>query len=515
MKNEWRYTEQPLKERMKKNTVTSIVFFILTFPLMFVITPMILKYVGKEMYGVWALVTAMVVFMELAGGLQTPSGISIMVPKYDPKKSSRDINEITNTVFFFYLLTAFLMSAAFFILKEPIMNAFFKVAAENSGDAYFVVAFTVYAFMLNFVLLAFVYLINAFNVVYITNIVHIIIAYIRTAAMAAALIMGYGIKGVAVAQMSCLILETVVLLCYVKKVYPPLAFGVNYISIKKFRELMSISLKLVMSKVSVLTGQNADKLILGYFINPVYAAYYQVGASVSKFIWQLPEIMGLSSILPAASELKSKDKSGNIHDMFVKVTRYLFFASILLCAGIIAFGNEFIVLWLGTGYEEAFLVMAVLAFAYTASLIGYPAMNILNGMERVKEVMWVSGLSALLNIVLSIVLTKYFGLKGTLISAAISLSIGGLALYILYRVISGKAGGILLSIIKPGAAAVISLGVISIMEYLMGNRTGWLLFFAKAGLFSVIYSAVCIKLFKVFDDNDMELIKGVFKLKKA
>jgi len=513
LKNEWRYIEEPLKEKLKKNTATMLLFFITTFPLAFIITPMVLKYTGKELYGVWALVTTLLVFVELIGGLQMPSAMSIMAPKYDPRTRHKDINEIANTMFFYYLASAFVLALIYLLFGDVIFKMFFKVTPENLNDSAFVAAFSFYAFLVNFVMLGFVYLLNALNVMYFTNVVHIIIAYLRTAAMIGTLLLGYGIKGVVAAQMVSILAETVILLFCLKKVYPALELSASHISVKKFREMISLSLKLLSSKAAVLVGQNADKLILGYFINPVYAAYYQIGASVSKYISLLPEMMGLNSLMPAASELKARDMHNKIHVMFVRVTRYIFFAGILLCSGILVFGNEFITLWLGSGYEEAFLAMVVLAAAYTASLIGYPAMNILNGMERVKEVMWASIGAAVLNIVLSVILTKLYGLTGTLISAAISLTAGGFALYIIYRVISGKAGGIILAVVKPLLAAVVSLGVVASVEYFIGQETGWLLLSAKALLFTAVYAGVCIFVFKVLDEKDIELVKSVFKIK--
>ncbi|HPI03584.1 MAG TPA: hypothetical protein PKZ78_07085, partial [Candidatus Goldiibacteriota bacterium] len=219
MKNEWRYIEEPLKEKLKKNTATMLLFFITTFPLAFIITPMVLKYTGKELYGVWALVTTLLVFVELIGGLQMPSAMSIMAPKYDPRTRHKDINEIANTMFFYYLASAFVLALIYLLFGDVIFKMFFKVTPENLNDSAFVAAFSFYAFLVNFVMLGFVYLLNALNVMYFTNVVHIIIAYLRTAAMIGTLLLGYGIKGVVAAQMVSILAETVILLFCLKKVY--------------------------------------------------------------------------------------------------------------------------------------------------------------------------------------------------------------------------------------------------------------------------------------------------------
>jgi O-antigen/teichoic acid export membrane protein len=511
--NKWKYLDDTLKERLRKNTVTNIAFFVLTFPIMFILTPFILKHVGKELYGAWSLVTTILVFVELAGGMLTTGSVCIMVPKYDPREKEKDINEIMNTMFFFYLTSAVMIGLLFFIFRQTVMDTFFRVSPDIMDQVKFVMVFSLYAFLLNFVLTAFISLLAALNVLYITNIMHIIMGYLRAAAMVAALLMGYGIRGIAVVQMTSVLLETCVLSVYVKIVYPLFKVGTNYISFNKFRELISIGFKLVVSRISSLFGQNADKLILAYFTNPVYAGYYQIGSSISKYILQIPEMMGLGSLMPAASELKSRDMSDKIHTLFIRTTRYVFFAGILMGAGILVFGGEFTFLWLGAGFDDVHKVMAVLAFAYTASLLGYPAMNILNGMERVKEVMWASVAVTILNFILSVVLTKYYGLNGTLVSAAVSLTVGGLAFYFIYRVITKKAGGLVMSFMKPAVSAAVAFGVIFLIDHFIKLNAGWITFLTKAAVFTAVYLVLTVFVLKTFDEYDMNLMKTTFRIK--
>jgi O-antigen/teichoic acid export membrane protein len=511
--NKWKYLDDTLKERLRKNTVTNIAFFVLTFPIMFVLTPFILKHVGKELYGAWSLVTTILIFVELAGGLMTTGSASIIIPKYNPREKEKDINEVINTTFFFYIASSLVIGVLFYIFRQKVMDTFFRVSPGIRDDVWFVLAFSLYAFLLNFILTAFVNLLSALNVLYITYIMHTIAAYLRAAAMVAALLLGYGIKGIAVVQMASILIETAVLMIFVKKVYPLFSVGIRYINPGKFRLLISTGFKLVVSRISSLFGQNADKLILGYFINPVFAGYYQIGSSISKYIMQIPDMLGLSTLMSAASELKSRDMGEKIHTLFVRTTRYVFFAGILMGAGILVFGREFTLLWLGAGFEDVQKVMIVLAFAYTVSLLGYPAMNILNGMERVKEVMWASVAVSILNFILSVVLTKYYGLNGTLVSAAISLTAGGLTFYIIYRIVTKKAGGIVLSLLKPAVSASAAFGVIFLMEYFFNLKISWIMFMFKASVFTIVYLIFSVAILKTFDEYDMNLIKTTFRIK--
>jgi len=163
----------PIKERLKKNTLTTILFFMVSVPLLFVITPMILKYVGKEVYGIWAMVWAILVFFEFIG-LQAPSAMSVLIPKYDPDTQAKEINEIANTVFVFFLFMALLTAGIFTLGKGWLLNAFFKVTPNLVATADFALSFCVYAYLINFVILSFAYVLGGFNLFYINNIIKII-----------------------------------------------------------------------------------------------------------------------------------------------------------------------------------------------------------------------------------------------------------------------------------------------------------------------------------------------------
>lgn len=499
---------------MKKNTIANIIFFILSFPIIFIVTPIILKYTGKEAFGVWALTGTILVFLELFGTMQAPAALSVLVPKYDPKKKPDEINGFVNTMFFFFLAVAALIAIIYFFAEPLIIAAFFKVSPEMLETAKFVLGFSVYAFLINFTLLGFGYIMNAFNVFYILSIMHTVSAYIRTALMIAALLLGYGIRGVVVAQMGVLLLETLVTLVYARIVFPPLAFGISRFSVKKLKELLGLGLKLLVARAGSLVNANIDKLVLAYFINPVMAAYYQIGSGISKYITQVPEMLGLYSMLPAASELKARGMTGKIQVMFDRVNKYMFYLALFLMSGIIIFGREFIALWIGDGYENAYMVMMLLAAGYTFGLLGYAPMHILNGLERTKATMAASAVNAVLNIALSAVLTWKYGLKGALAGTLISIGAGAVMLYAAYFRAMGRGADMFRILIRPAVAVALGGGLIYLLEAVLLKGTGWGWFFLKAGLFSLVYAGSTI-LMKHFDEYDFNLIKGYFNKSKV
>lgn len=514
-KDKLRFLNEPLKERLKKNSITNILHFVLTFPVLFFITPLILKYVGKEAYGIWVLAGTILIFVELFANMQMSSALSILVPKYDVKRDEKDINQICNTLIVFYFSITVFVFILYFFWRENVINLFFKVDKNNFETANFVLTASIYFFLINFVITGFAYLMSGFNIFYINNIAHIVIGYVRAGLMILVLFAGYGIKGIVLVQMTTTLFETIFLAFFTKVVFPPLKIGFKYFSLEKFKMMFSIGVRLLFSRIAVQVNSNIDKLILGYFLNPVIIAYYQLGAGIAKYITSVPEMLGLSSLLPAASELKSKNQNEKIAVLYNRVNKYIFFIALLLCFGFIIFGREFINLWLGKGYDEAYTVLAILSVAYAFGVAGFAAMNLLNGMEKINETMFVSIICAVVNITLSIILTKYYGLKGAASGTLISMGLGSILFYFLFYKIIKCHLNLIDVFIKPLICILAAFFVNYLIEMKTEIKANWILFFGKTFVFSAVYFFMAYFIVRQFDNYDKDIIKSYIPIFKS
>lgn len=504
-----KYLDEPLKSRLKKNSITNIIYFCVLIPINFIVTPLILRHVGKEIFGVWTLTWTILAFMEFLS-LQTPSAVAVFVPKHDPEKEADKINEIMNTLFIFYLAMALVCALLFMFCESWLIKLFFKVGPGLMPDTRFVLGFSFYLFIINFILACFCFLLSGFNIYYVYNIMHIIISVIRFVLFVAVLRAGLGIRGVTVVQMLSIVTETIIILIITKIMFPPLKFNPKLFSLKKLKEMLSLSVKMLVTRIAGTVNYNVDKLVLGYFLNPVIAGYYQIGANISKYISTIPDMLGLPSLLPAASELKAKDQMHKLEILYERANKYMFYAAMLLLSGIVFFGKDFVDLWLGPGFESVYLAMVFLAAAYTISLFGYSAINLLNGLEKVNEPMVVSLIGAVLNIVLSIILTKKFGLEGALAGTTVSMCLTAIALYVLFYKILKYRLNFMHIFFKPIISLIIARGIFIFLNKAFIFGKSWLLLFAGIAAFCAVFIVLTVFIFRHFDDYDMDLIKGMF-----
>ena len=512
--NPWRYIDEPLKEKVKKNTFTNVLQFALTFPLMFIITPMIIKYTGKEAFGIWAITGSILVFLEYLS-LQTPTAVGIDVPKYDLKKDSLKVNEIANTMFVFYLAAALTAWAAFLLLKQPVLSVFYReVSPALIPDAVFVLTVSTGLYLVNFTLTSFGYLTGGFNIFYPCNILHIITGYIRVALMAWSLYAGHGIRGIVLVQMSTIIAESLALMIWLKIIYPPLSFNPALFRMKTLKRMAGLGIKLIFIRISSTVAYASDKLILGFFTGPVAVAYYQLGFGVSKYISMLPEILGTATLVPSASKLGQEEGKKLLFGIFDRMTKHIFIAGVFIAAGIIFFGREFTLLWLGKGFDDAYMVMAVLAAVYCIGAAVAPMQQVMNGMEKIKRLMVLTGSAAASNVILSAVLTSMYGIKGALAAAAVTVTASSLLTAVLFTSETGHKFNPVKMLFKPLISALAACGALYVAELFIDFHQGWAVFAFKCIVFGLIYLAAEVFVLRDIDSYDLSVMAAFFKRKE-
>ena len=118
----------------------------------------------------------------------------------------------------------------------------------------------------------------------------------------------------------------------------------------------------------------------------------------------------------------------------VRVGRIQFIIMFLILSGLVVFGQYFIQIWAGQGYEEAYWMVLLLVIPVTVPLIQNLGVEIqrAKNMHQFRSIVY-AGI-AIANIFLSIPLVKLYGGIGAAAGTAISLLIGnGLIMNIYYH----------------------------------------------------------------------------------
>lgn len=276
----------------------------------------------------------------------------------------------------------------------------------------------------------------------------------------------------------------------------------SYFDKKQILEILSFGLAIFLQAFVNQVNNNADTMILGAYIEEkrIITMYSSALAIYSIYNSLISAITFL--FLPKATRLVNKNASGKeLTDFVVKPGRFQAVIAVACICGFALFGQNFINIWIGEKYHEAYWIILMLIIPVTVPLVENAAISILDAtLKRIyRSVVLV--IMAVINIIISIILIKPLGFWGAAIGTVLSLVIGHIILmnYYYAREFKMEIGRMFLSIFKGILPSGLLASVLCVPVVLFLDNTLFL-FIIKCCLFIVVYAL----LLWIFGLNDYE-----------
>ena len=229
----------------------------------------------------------------------------------------------------------------------------------------------------------------------------------------------------------------------------------------------------------------------------IYMGYMQLSGAISGVY--LPHVMTLVAEKATAEKLSA---------LFIQIGRWQYYLLALVATGFILFGERFIRLWAGEGFEEAYGITLLIILPFTIDLIQNVGLAILQAENRYDFRAKVYFVTGLFNLALAIPLGMAYGGTGCAFATGLSMFLGnGLVMNWFYAkeihlAIASfwqQIGRISLTVF---ACLMAGLGLVS----LPGSQ-GIGRFLVEIGLYTFFYS-VCVYLFAM-NDGEREKVRGI------
>lgn len=236
--------------------------------------------------------------------------------------------------------------------------------------------------------------------------------------------------------------------------------------------------------ISILIGTN----VVGYFAN-YKTIYAGIGSLYTVFFTSLTA--GIGNLIETASE----EHRLKIFNILLLISSWL---GIVLSSCFFSLSREFIVLWIGQAYVLDDLVVLCVAITIFLSCALHPIFIYREAMGIYKKVKYVMILAAILNIILSIILGRYWGLAGILLGTILSMT----TTYIWYEPLvlyedcfGGKVREYFFKRIKDVAIYII----VFLLIFIIGNNISggsWLLWIIKSITLFIVSNVFCYLTYK-------------------
>lgn len=193
---------------------------------------------------------------------------------------------------------------------------------------------------------------------------------------------------------------------------------------KYILSVFSFSIFVFIASITDQINWKADTTILGIMIGTTAVTYYSIAGGLITYYRNFSgAISGI--FLPKATKMTATGASNSeLTDLMITVGRMQLFIIGLILTGFTVIGKEFISLWVGEEYQEAYSWFLIMALPLLVPMTQSIGINILEAKFKHKFRALVYFGIALANIGLTILLVQLYGITGAAIATGVAVFVG-------------------------------------------------------------------------------------------
>ena len=403
---------------MLRNIGSNWVVTLATIAATYVLTPFVIQRLGQDGYGTWTLITAMTGYMSLLV-LGVPMAsvryLAQDVAEHDVEKMNRTIGTCIG-LYLMIGLVALLVGAAL----TAAFALSFEIPAQLSIEALVAFAVMVVHVSAGFIGLLPEGIMFAHHDFVVRNLVRIGGVLLRLSLTIAALSLTTSLIALALVQIACLVFDFGISWFLVRRRYPGIRFSLADFDRRILKRIFSFSLYVLLLVAGARLTFESDAVVIGALMDVGSIPYYVVANSLIVYVMDF--VVAIAAVVsPMATKLHTEGDRDQLREMFLRWSKVALSLSVVAGVFLIVLGPSFIGLWIDPSYERP--SGQVLQILMASSILFLPvrgvALPILMGIGKPRIPTIAFLLTGIVNVGLSILLIKPFGLTGVAIGTAI------------------------------------------------------------------------------------------------
>ena len=486
--------------QLKAGAALNYVVIILNMIVGLLYTPYMLRMMGQSEYGLYSLVASVISYLTILD-LGFGNAIIRYTAKYRAEGKLKEQYEMFGMFLVLYVIIGIIAFLAGLGLYYNV-NALFgdTMTLEELEKAKIMMLFLIFNVAVTFPMSIFGSVISAYERFVFPRVINIIRIILNTVIMICLLEMGYKAVAMVILQTVFNISTLIINYFYCKyKLHIKLYFCNFQWGLLKEISIYSfwIFLNVIMDRIYWSTGQ----FVLGALVGTTAVAVFAVAIQLEHLYMQFSSAIS-GVFLPKVTAMVARNNDRKeISNLFIKTGRIQYIILAFILSGFIVFGRDFIILWAGSEYEEAYLITLLFFVSLTIPLIQNLGITILQARNQMKFRSILYIVIAVVSLVFQIVLAKQFSGFGCAIAIAGALFLGqGLIMNIYYLT---KQGLDIISFWKEiGKMSVVPLFMIIVSFFIISfiSLNTWL----SLGVAIILFSAIYLPLFIHFSMNNYE-----------
>lgn len=419
--------------QLKAGVVLNYVVIFLNTVVGLLYTPYMLRMMGQSEYGLYSLVASVIAYLTVLD-LGFGNAIVRYTAKFRAEKKTEEQYEMFGMFFLLYLvigIIAFGIGLGLYFNVDTLFGN--TMTAVELDRARIMMLLLVANLAFTFPMSIWGSIIQAYEDFVFQKSLNIIRIILNTAVMICLLHFGYKAVAMVVVQTIFNVLTLVVNFIYCRrKLNIHIYFRFKHFHWGFLKEVAIYSfwifLNAIMDRVYWSTGQ----FVLGAMVGTAAVAVFAIAIQLEGMYMQFSTAIS-SVFLPKVTAMVATNRSRKeISDLFIRTGRIQYIVLAYILSGFIIFGRQFIELWAGADYTDAYIISLLFFIPLTVPLIQNLGITILQARNEMKfrSVLYI--IIALVSLAMQIVLTRHFGGIGCAMGVSGALVVGQILIMNVY-----------------------------------------------------------------------------------
>lgn len=419
--------------QLKAGVVLNYVVIILNTVVGLLYTPYMLRMMGQSEYGLYSLVASVIAYLTVLD-LGFGNAIVRYTAKFRAEKKTEEQYEMFGMFFLLYLVIGIIAFGIGLGLYFNVGTLFGNtMTAVELDRARIMMLLLVANLAFTFPMSIWGSIIQAYEDFVFQKSLNIFRIILNTAVMICLLHFGYKAVAMVVVQTIFNVLTLVVNFIYCRrKLNIHIYFRFKHFHWGFLKEVAIYSfwifLNAIMDRVYWSTGQ----FVLGAIVGTAAVAVFAIAIQLEGMYMQFSTAIS-SVFLPKVTAMVATNRSRKeISDLFIRTGRIQYIVLAYILSGFIIFGRQFIELWAGAGYSDAYIISLLFFIPLTVPLIQNLGITILQARNEMKfrSVLYI--IIAIVSLAMQIVLTRFFGGIGCAMGVSGALVVGQILIMNVY-----------------------------------------------------------------------------------
>ena len=417
--------------QLKAGAVLNYVAIILNMVIGLLYTPYMLRMLGQAEYGLYSLAASIIAYLTVLD-LGFGNAIIRYTAKFRAEGKIDEQKYMFGMFLVLYIGIGIIAVIAGAVLSLNVESIFSAKMTENEGDRTRIMLWLM-TFNLAFTFPMSIWgsIMTAYERFTFPRIVSIVRSVLNPLVMVALLAIGYKALAMVIVTTIFNVVTLLINYWYCKNKLK-IEFRYGKFDFKFLKEVSVYSfwifLNVIMDRIYWSTGQ----FVLGIYRGTVAIAIYAIAIQLQQMYMMFSTAIS-SVFLPKVTTMVARgDNEKEISDLFIRTGRIQYIVMAFILTGYIIFGKNFILLWAGANYENAYIISLLFFVPLTVPLIQNMGIIILQARNQMKFRSLLYIAIAIICFVISFPLGKNYGGIGCAIATASALTIGQIIVMNIY-----------------------------------------------------------------------------------